>query len=547
VSARSASFSSPLDHLTCDFSLPENSSQNSAVPCMGKLAGILNIVDSRTTLGFVSPSLAKSLMIFLLSGAGGAAGLLLASAAIQWLIHERLDMMRVQAIHIDGFEIACTAGLIVLCAFFAGLVSAFNARCDQALSTLQSSRSHSAGGESVQMRTALLSLQVAVTVVLLIVAGLLLKSYDKPLSAGLGCSTTNVLKMGLQLPKAQYGDPASVERLAFREQRNRFFESLLREVRSLPGIQAAGLIYGGVPGEGYGPDNGFTIVEHPELPPDQRPYAILRWVDPGYFAAMGIPLRSGHTFDDNQRLGHATEVIVSESFARKYFAEEDAVGRHIRITDSRSYEIVAVVGDARFAPGEPARPIMYSELLVDPQESSTTLVIRSGPDALQSSMPVQSVIWKLDPDLPVSNVLTMDQVVSGNTLNASFDASLLSAFAGLSLLLAGAGLFGVLSYIVAQRTSEIGIRIALGARREQLLRLILMDGLRPAFVGLALGSAVSAGITQLIRSTLYDSTALDLPVFAAVAVLLLWVAALACLIPAWRASRLDPMQALRSE
>ena len=474
----------------------------------------------------------------LLSGAGGAGGLLLASVAIQWLIHERPDMMRVQAIHIDGFGIACTAGLIVLCTFFAGLVSAFNARGDQALSTLQSSRSHSAGGESVQMRTALLSLQVAVTVVLLIVAGLLLKSYDKLLSAGLGCSTTNVLKMDLQLPKARYGDPASVER---------FFESLLREVRSLPGIQAAGLIYGGVPGEGYGPDNGFTIVEHPELPPDQRPYAIQRWVDPGYFAAMGIPLRSGHTFDDNQRLGHATEVIVSESFARKYFAEEDAVGRHIRITDSRSYEIVAVVGDARFAPGEPARPIMYSELLVDPQESSTTLVIRSGPDALQSAMPVQSVIWKLDPDLPVSNVLTMDQVVSRNTLNVSFDASLLSAFAGLSLLLAGAGLFGVLSYIVAQRTSEIGIRIALGARREQLLRLMLMDGLRPAFVGLALGSAVSAGITQLIRSTLYDSTALDLPVFAAVAVLLLWVAALACLIPAWRASRLDPMQALRSE
>ena len=127
---------------------------------------------------------------------------------------------------------------------------------------------------------------------------------------------------------------------------------------------------------------------------------------------------------------------------------------------------------------------MYSELLVDPQEStqSTTLVVRSGSDALQSAMPVQSVIWKLDLDVPVSNVLTMDQVVSRNTLNASFDASLLSAFAGLSLLLAGAGLFGVLSYIVAQRTSEIGIRIALGARREQLLRLILMDGLRPAFV-----------------------------------------------------------------
>jgi putative ABC transport system permease protein len=162
-------------------------------------------------------------------------------------------------------------------------------------------------------------------------------------------------------------------------------------------------------------------------------------------------------------------------------------------------------------------------------------------------MPIQRLISQMDRDLPVSDVLTMDQVVGRNTLDASFDATLLLAFAALSLLLAAAGLFGVLSYMVAQRTGEIGIRMALGAQRQQVLKKILVDGLWPAFFGLAFGLIASAATVKLIQSMLYETDPLDPAVFAAVATLLLSVAALACLLPAWRASRLDPMQALRTE
>jgi putative ABC transport system permease protein len=176
-----------------------------------------------------------------------------------------------------------------------------------------------------------------------------------------------------------------------------------------------------------------------------------------------------------------------------------------------------------------------------------TLFIRSGHDVEQLALPVQRIVQELDRDLPVSDVLTMDQLLGKSTLDTSFDATLLTGFAALSLLLAGVGLFGVLSYIVAQRTSEIGIRMALGAQREQVLRHVLLEGLRPALFGLAFGLAASVGAARLVRSMLYGTRPLDPAVFAAVAATLLLVAVLACMVPAWRASRLDPMRALRTE
>jgi putative ABC transport system permease protein len=179
--------------------------------------------------------------------------------------------------------------------------------------------------------------------------------------------------------------------------------------------------------------------------------------------------------------------------------------------------------------------------------NGAALVVRSGSDVTQLAMPIQRIVAQMDGDLPVSGILTMDQVMGKSTQDASFNATLLMVFAGLSLLLAAVGLFGVLSYIVAQRTSEIGIRIALGAQREQVLRLMLFDGLRPALLGLVLGLAVSVATAQQIESMLYGTRPLDPMVFVAVAAMLLLVAALACMLPAWRASRLDPMQALRTE
>ncbi len=190
---------------------------------------------------------------------------------------------------------------------------------------------------------------------------------------------------------------------------------------------------------------------------------------------------------------------------------------------------------------------MYAPVLNGESHTQLTLIVRTASDPLTLSVPIQKQIAELDPELPVSDVFTMQQIIERSLGNASLSASLVLAFAVLSLVLASVGLYGVLSYLTMQRTGEIGLRMALGARRDQVLRLMLGDGLQPALYGLALGLAISVGAVRLIQSMLYGSRPFDPTIFAAVAAALLLVAALACLIPAWRASRIDPMQALRTE
>jgi ABC-type antimicrobial peptide transport system permease subunit len=192
---------------------------------------------------------------------------------------------------------------------------------------------------------------------------------------------------------------------------------------------------------------------------------------------------------------------------------------------------------------------IYTLLSKDPKDFilGAALVVRSGQDVTRFALPVQKIFQQIDHDLPVSDIMTMDQAIGKQTLDASFDATLLLIFALMSLLLAAVGLFGVISYLVAERTTEIGLRIALGARRNQVLALVLRDGLRPALYGLALGMAVSAGVTRAIQSMLYETHPLDLEIFSLVALILIAVAATACIVPAWRATRLDPVVALRTE
>jgi len=275
------------------------------------------------------------------------------------------------------------------------------------------------------------------------------------------------------------------------------------------------------------------------------------WADPKYFATLGIPLLRGHTFEFGKRLDAANEVIISESFANQYFAGEDPIGKHINAPLRRRIaEVVGIVGDTRSVIGEKPQPMMYFPLDAG-VETVGTLVIRAnddpGHDVAQYALPVERIVAKMDSDLPVSDVLTMNQLLGKHTFDQSFNATLLTAFATLSLVLAAVGLFGVMSYIAGQRTTEIGIRIALGAKREHVMRKMLMDGMWPALLGLGVGLAASLEVGRLMRDLLYEIKPLDPAVFAAVAALLLAVAALACFLPARRASRMDPMEALRTE
>ncbi len=477
-----------------------------------------------------------------LAGAGGALGMLFAWLGTRWLVEARPEMARANAIHMDGVVLLFGLGVVAGCGLLAGLIPSLSFLRGPLLEALQdSSRATSAGLGRVRLRRALLAAEVGLTVVLLTCAGLLLKSYNHLRSTDLGCATQNVLTMRFALPHARYDTAAKTAG---------FYEQLLPRLRALPGVKAAGVVTT-LPGQGYGGDSRFTLPEHPDFAGGAMQDAIVRGADPGYFSALQIPLLSGRFFEDHERLTDARSVIVSKSFARQYFGDEDALGKHILIKDfegvpPEGFEIVGVVGDTLWALTEQDTTMMYFPLYSGGW-SNTSIGVRSDGDVTSLALPIQKVLGELDPDLPVSDVLTMDQSIGRSTVDASFTSSLVMAFAVIALVLAAVGLYGVLSYIVTQRTSEIGIRIALGAQRGTVLRLILSDGLRPAWIGLLLGLVGSGFAVQLIRTMLYGTRALDWALFAEVGVLLALVAGVACAIPAWRASRLDPMQALRIE
>jgi predicted permease len=289
------------------------------------------------------------------------------------------------------------------------------------------------------------------------------------------------------------------------------------------------------------------VVEHPPLPKGQGLDLMVRGAEPGYFPAIQIPLLRGRIFTPDERLERAHVTVISQSAARLYFPGEDPIGKHLEVSvTGEVYEIVGVVGDTRWYISQPARPTLYWPLYGN-DYSVATIVVRSTRNVETFALPVQKLISEMDPDLPVSNVMTLHQTIGKSTIGEQFNSLLVLALAVTALLLAAAGLYGVLAYLVTQRTSEIGIRIALGAQRERVLRLMLLDGLRPALFGLVLGLGVSSVIVRLIRAMLYETEPLDPAVFLSVTATLLLVAGLACLVPAWRASRLDPMQALRAE
>ncbi len=529
----------------------------SAVACV-LLIGCLNVANLmvarsaarqketaiRGALGARRIALIRAQLIesLLISTAGGVAGVLLSLASTRWLVGAWKDLPTAQSIHADGVVLGFACVLVIVAALLAGLLPAISAVGKGAFAALQASSRSSAGSLSrTALRKTLLTIEIAATVVLLIGAGLLLKSFWRLQATDLGCATDHVLTMSYSLPEQKYSSP---------EKRNEFNESLLERVRSMPYVRAAGLVTM-VPGAGMWENDAFTIPERPPIPPGAaQPDALARTADPGYFGALQIPLLSGRFFTRDDRAGRPEPVIISRSLAQQYFPNENPLGKHLHLVPygNADHEIIGVVGDTLYRVGQQAKPTLYFPVLYgDYTPGGLTLVARTASDPLALSVPIQKEIAALDPQLPVSDVLTMQQIIAQSLGNASLSASLVLAFAVLSLILASVGLYGVLSYLTSQRAPEIGVRMALGAQREQVLRLMLGDGLRPALYGLVLGLAGSVEAVRLIESMLYETRPLDPSIFAAVAATLLLVAALACMVPAWRASRIDPMQALRIE
>ena len=480
---------------------------------------------------------------FLIAMAGGGLGILLSLAATRWLAAHWKSLPRADAIQVDSTVLIFAGVVVVVSALLAGLVPAISATGKQLLSGLQESARTQGGGVSrTALRKTLLGAEVALTVVLLISAGLLFKSFVHLRLSDMGCTTDGILTMQYGLPDKDYDTPAKIVG---------FHEAVLEKVRNLPGVAAAGMV-SKAPGTGYGDDNIFTIPEKPAPSKSLDMNAVTRVADPGYFNAIQIPLLEGRVFTPQDRFDWANYVVISKRFADQYFPNESPLGKHVKISwDHKNdpLEIIGVVGDTVYQIGQPIRPVIYfSYLSGAPAETTVaTVVVRTAGDPLALSIPVQKQISSQDKQVAVYRVLTMPQIVGRATANQSFSASLVLAFALLSLMLAAVGLYGVLSYLVTQRISEIGIRMALGAQRSEILRLVLLDGMHPVLIGLVLGLAGGAIAGRMIQSILYGTRPLDPIVFAGMIVSLLVTASIASAVPALRACRIEPTQALKAE
>jgi len=480
---------------------------------------------------------------FVISIAGGILGVLLSFFATRWLATHWQDLPRAESIQTDGMILLFSAVIVFLSALVAGLVPAISSTGRNLLTALQES-SRSLGGSlsRASLRKTLLGAEVTLTLVLLISAGLLFKSFMHLRLSDLGCTTDRILTMRYGLPDVQYDRPEKIVA---------FHETLLAKVQNLPGVVAAGLV-STAPGAGYESSRIFTVPEHPAANKQVHGDAMTRKADPAYFDAIQIPLLQGRVFTLQDRLDRSNYVIISKLLADQYFPNESPLGKHISIEWNHKIgprEIIGVVGDTIFEIGEPIRPMVYFPLLSGATTETTlvTVVVRAAQDPLALALPVQKQIASLDSQIAVHAVLTMQQIIGEATASTSFSASLVLAFAVLSLMLAAVGLYGVLSYLVTQRVSEIGIRMALGAQRSEILRLVLLDGLRPVLIGLLIGLAGGAGAGVLIKSILYGTRPLDPIVFAGMVGSLMFTAAIASVVPALRACRIEPTQALRTE
>ncbi|HTG34067.1 MAG TPA: ABC transporter permease [Thermoanaerobaculia bacterium] len=400
------------------------------------------------------------------------------------------------------------------------------------------------GGQGVRsrrMRGALVIAEVALALVLLVGAGLLVKSFVRLRTIDTGFETENVLTMVARLSGKKYKTDQQVID---------FFREATERVRALPGVRAAGVVnylplYGGL-----GTTTGFTVEGRPTPPPGEEPSVNVRVSDAAYFSAMGIPLLRGRNFTDIEGREARHVVLISESMARRDFPGENPLGKRVSVAMFEKpvlTEIVGIVGDVRYDSLVDEAPAMVYFPHPDLVYDFMTLVIRTTGDPAAVAPAVRRVFHDIDPNQPISDVRTMDQVMSQTVGRARFNTVLLGLFAALATLLATAGIFGVMNYSVTLRTREIGLRMALGAPRKQVLMLILKQGLLLTSLGIGIGLLGALALTRLMSGLLFGVGSTDPATFTAIVLLLTAASLIACYIPARRATRVDPLIALRYE
>ncbi len=485
---------------------------------------------------------------------GGVVGLGLAAAGVRLLVALRPQgIPRLEEIGIDGSVLAFTVAISVAAGLFCGGFALLRFGRPEMISALkEGGRGGSAGRARLWTRAVLVVVQMALALVLLVSSGLMAKSFWRLRSVDPGFDPQGVLTLRLYLPQARYADaPAAA----------RFVQQLLEKVRAVSGVAKAGTV-SILPLSGGNSNSGFTLEDFP-LPKDTVPPLLgVRYASPGYFEAMRIPLVAGHTFERLDPGRRSEEVVVSRALAERFWPGKSALGKRLMngITKEQHswYTIVGVVGSVRDL-GLDKKPLetVYLPLLGEapppdaknPESVSRdiALVVRGRVAPASLVAPVREAVWSLDPNLALADVRPMQEVVSRSMARTSFTMLLLVIAAAVALLLGTVGIYGVISYVVSQRTREIGVRMALGAARGDISRMVLREGFLITLVGIGIGLAGAFGVTRLLFALLFDTSPLDPAIFAAVPALLAAVALIASWLPAERAASVEPLEAIRYE
>ncbi|MCI0612872.1 ABC transporter permease [bacterium] len=509
-----------------------------------RASGRKSEIAIRSALGAGKSRLTRQLITenMLLALIGGALGLFLGVIGIDLLVRLLPEDMPIIGIHNIGIDLRVlifTLAISLATGLIFGLIPLFQFNDPKLGESLKEGGRNRVGTGSSKIRSLLVVSEVAFALMLLIGAGLLMKSFIQLINVNPGFQTQNVLTMQFNLPDSRYPE---------REQISAFYSRLLEKVKSLPGVIEAGTTSALPLGGSYTDTNFLIEGQSPENKKDQGVWFQL--ISKEYLQTMGIRLLKGRYFTDQDNFDTPRVVIVTESFARHYFPDGNVIGKRLNFNDPQKplwREIVGVASDVKQFGLNKENPIAI--YLHQKQSASpfVTLAIRTSGNPLNLASEIRSQVWSIDKNLAVSNVQTMEQVVGSTVNTPRITLSLILAFATAALLLAALGLYGVVSYSAAQRTNEIGIRMALGAERSDVLKMVVRQGMALTAIGVAIGLMGAFALTRLMSKLLFGVSATDPMTFVAISGLLILIALVASYIPAHRASKIDPVIALRYE